>query len=364
MHSIVRTFFALIFFIVTSCSSQTRSDGQPSSIHWEDLQVTPQPNGGLCPDISARQEPSWEEAKREAEYGIFSGIYPADETQTRKIGDSTFSVEANKSQMMHLRLWYPEGNERSANLRMFSLLDDRQLTDAINAQGSYYDIELEKGSDTLIPLKIPPLAPGVHDVITIAIPYPQEYPNPEGIVVVIAWRITLIVSPSDPLREIDFVSFPREGIINQGDPLLYLELSLKQNKLDVWNWPNPWLDIDTNSPINFFALAGHNHVNNLDAPPLEDLKESFFALLFFIDDQQIEIVPGQRAIYGKVNQDTAYTRIPVEIAPLPEGKHKMLVLRIDSPGVPVCVLKGDPSGRILPHSIYGKLVGINVLPPK
>ena len=83
-----------------------------------------------------------------------------------------------------------------------------------------------------------------------------------------------------------------------------------------------------------------------------------------MDYQQIEIAPHQMVIYGKVNKDTAYTRIPIKVNPLSSGKHEMLALRIDSPGVPICILKGNPEGRILPNSIYGKLVGINVLPPK
>lgn len=83
-----------------------------------------------------------------------------------------------------------------------------------------------------------------------------------------------------------------------------------------------------------------------------------------MDYQQIEMAPNQIAIYGKVDKDTAYARIPVKIDSLSEGERQLLALRIDSPGVPMCILKGDPRGRILPNSIYGKLVGINVLPPE
>ena len=95
---------------------------------------------------------------------------------------------------------------------------------------------------------------------------------------------------------------------------------------------------------------------------MDELEKSFFSLLLFVDYQQVEVAPGQMALYGRVDKDTAYARIPLELPPLAEGKHHLLVLGIDTPGVPVCILKGDPKGRILPNSIYGKLVGINVVP--
>jgi len=346
-----------------SCSPQLVSNIQtPSGISWDNLQVTPQPNGAECLDIEI---PSWDQVKRDFTYGLLGSIYSDNISEIREIGSGTFSVDANKPQTFNLRLWYPEGNQRPATLRMFVLFDERQLKDVFANSGLYDDVVLDRGSDTTIPLKIPPLAAGVHDLIVIAVPYPEDYPIPEGIVKLVYWRITIFANPSpSPFRKLSFVSLPAEGSIKKNDPLLYLELTIKKDKLVVWNWPDPWLDIDANNPIEFFTLAGHSYVDNLDAPPLEELKASFFSLLLFIDYQQIEIAPNQMAIYGKVDKDTAYTRIPLTINPLPEGRHYMLVLRIDSPGVPMCILRGDSQGRILPNIIYGSLVGINVLPPK
>ncbi len=56
-----------------------------------------------------------------------------------------------------------------------------------------------------IPIKIPPVSSGVHDLVIIGIPYLNEYPNPEGILRILSYRITLIVSPmTSPFRQIDF----------------------------------------------------------------------------------------------------------------------------------------------------------------
>lgn len=358
----LKAIFICVFYLV-SCSPMIKPGVHSlSEINWGNLQVTPPSNGTLC---VAAENLSWDQVKQDFTYGLLGSLYPNDISETREIGNGTFSMDADKPLNFSLRLWYPEGNDRSLSMRMFALLDEEQLNDIFVHGEPQNNIILDRGSDTSIPLKVPPLSVGVHDLIVVAVPYPEDYPNPEGIVNLIYWRITIIAdSWTSPFRGIDFVSLPADGTLSKKDPLLYLELTLKKDELIVWNWPNPWLDIHADEPLEFFMLAGHNYVDNLDAVYLDELQVSFFTVLLFIDYQQIEIAPNQIAAYAKVDKDTAYARIPVEIGSLPVGKHQLLALRIDSPGAPMCVLKGDPRGRILPNSIYGKLVGINVLPPK
>lgn len=351
--------------LAISCSPQTAQNSQePSLIAWENLQVTPKANDNLCTELTP-EESEWERSKQDFTYGLLGDLRPEPTSNIHKLADRTAWVNSNEQQSLIWKLWYPEGNDRPANLRLFILLDEHQLNNALPQTGAFNDINLEKGDDISLKVMIPPLDIGVHDIIAIGIPYLEEYPNEYGIVTLVYWRITLISGPaSSPFRQIDFVPLPAEGSMRKNDPAMALELTLKNNGIDVWNWPNPWLDINKNTPTTFFALAGHEDVTNLDAPPIDELETSFFSLLLFMDYEQINIAPNQIASYNSVDKDTAYTRIPIEIEPLPQGKHHILVLRIDSPGVPMCVLKGDPIGRILPNSVYGKLVGINVLPPK
>ena len=354
-----------VIFLATSCSPNNGSRSvESSTISWEDLQITPKSNENLCSDIPP-EDLNWENSKRDFTSGLFGGIYPDDLSNLDKLSDSTLWVKANEHILMKWRFWYPPNNEQPANLRLFILLDEHQLENALPEPGAYNDINLQKGDDISLNVTLPPLAPGVHDIIAIGVPYPQEYPNEHGVVRLVSWRITLIAKPlSSPFRNISFQSLPAEGSIQKNDPLIPLTLTLKKDGLDVWNWPNPWLDTNTNSSIEFFALAGHNYVENLDAPPLDELKASFFSLLILVDYQQIEIADNQMELYGKVDKDTAYSRIPIKLEHLSIGKHTVLILRIDTPGVPMCVLMGDRKGRILPNSIYGSLVGTNVLPLK
>jgi len=347
-----------------SCSASNLDASKKSSqITWNDLQITAKDNNNLCTTISLDNEQDWERSKQDFNYGLLGEIRPKHISDTNKVADRTAWINANEQQSLTWRFWYPEGNDRSVNLRLFVLLDEHQLSNALPSSGIYNDIVLERGDDISLDVIIPPLESGIHDVIAIAVPYPEEYPNEYGIVTLVYWRITLIAEPTvSPFRKIDFSPMIAEGSINKNDPAMALELTLLKDGIDVWNWPNPWLDISGDTAINFFALIGHQDVTNLDTPNLDKLKTSFSSLLLFMDYQQIEIAPNQTVIYSRTENDTAYARIPITLPPPAAGKHQLLALRIDTPGVPMCILQGDPKSRILPNSVYGKLVGINVVP--
>ncbi|MCC7119417.1 MAG: hypothetical protein IT310_12905 [Anaerolineales bacterium] len=349
-------------WLFTSCSSQANPQ-EPSIISWDDLQIAPKPSENLCAKINP-EDLDWEQFKRDfPSYGLFNAIEPEEYPNRKNLADGTQWVNPNKTLTFNWRFWYPEGNESPITLRLFVLLNERQLNNALPDAGNYSDIKIESGDDVTIKVIVPPLSPGVHDLIAVGIPYPQTDPDIYGSVIVVARRITLIAgeTPSPPFRKINFVTLPAEGTVERNDPGMVLELTLKENGIDVWNWPNPWLDTKTDASIIFFALLGHLDVVNADMPDLKALKTSFSSLLLFLDYQQIEIAPGKFVIYSRTDSNTAYGRIPMTLPPLSEGKHTLLTLRIDAPGVPMCLLWNE-GGRILPNSVYGKLVGINAVP--
>ncbi len=360
--------YAILFYslLVTNCSSQKELINQEASvIRWDDLQISSKTNDEMCAKISPEELDDWENIKQNFTSGLVVGFLPEDLSTPHQIANETYWVNSNEQLLFDWRFWYPEGNEKPATLRLFVLLDERQLENALPESGLYNDINLERGDDLSTKVIIPPLESGIHDLIVIGIPYPQNDPDVYGITIVVYKRITLIAEPiSSPFRKIDFVSLPAEGSIKKDEPLLALELTLKHDGIDIWNWPDAWLSVNRDISTTFYALASHEYVTNLDAPSMEELETSFFAILLFVDYQQIEVAPNHLAFYGKVDKDTAYARIPLEIPPLPEGKHRIFVLRIDTPGVPYCILRGDAESRILPNSIYGKLVGLVVLPAK
>jgi hypothetical protein len=360
----------VLYIIVSGCSSQAEPLTQ-DLINWENLQIAPRSINELCPEIFPQQlDLTGEAVKRDFSYGLAQALYPRDISNTYKISAGTYWVDSNKQLTVNWLFWYPKGNQGPIDLRLIILLDEQQLTKALPQQDKYQDLHLEKGDEIItIPITLPGLSPGVHTVIAIAIPSPQNAPDEYGSVEIISSRMTLIAEPTkDPFRAIDFFSLPAEGSIKNDDPLMAIELTFtskedRKSGIHIWNWPDPWFAVRTGVPVRFYALAGYEDVKNLDAPSLKPLEKSFFAMLLFVDYQQVEITPNQKVLYIVADKDNAYTRVPIEFTNLTEGRHYILALRIDTPGVPMCILRGDPTERILPNSIYGKLVGIEVLPP-
>lgn len=363
--------FLILILFFSSCSSKTESF-RYDSVNWQNLQLTAKPVDDLCPEISPQQlDLTGEEVKHDFSYGLAQALYPKDLANVHKIAGGTYWVGAGDQLNVNWLFWYPKGNKEPIDLRLFVLFNEQQLTNALPQPGRYNDLHLERGEQiTTIPIRLPFLAPGVHTIVAIAISSPQNDPDEYGTVDVISSRMTLIAEPSpSPFRDIDFVYLPAEGSIKNGDPGMAIELTLtdeeeRKNGIRVWNWPEPRLSLQPGVPARFYALAGYEDVKNLDVPSLEPLKKSFFALLLFVDYQQIEIIPNQKVLYGVVDMDNAYARIPIELPLLAEGKHQILALRIDTPGVPYCLLRSPSQDRILPFGIYGRLVGINVLSPE
>lgn len=358
--------YAIVILFLASCSAQREPPSQKElGIDWDNLQITPMPGEELCTEILPEDlDYTGEEIKRDFSYGLMQGLFPEDILTPHKIAGSTYWIDAKDPLTLNWIFVYPAGNTGPLDLRIFVLLDEVQLTNALPQPGSYNDLHLEKGDTLTIKVKIPPLSAGVHEIQAVAVPPPQDDPDEYGTVDVMSRRATLIAEPAPaPFRNINFAYLPADGSIERGDPGLSIEVTLREDSLHIWNWPDSWLNVRAGTSTRFYALAGHEDVINVDVPSLPPLEKSFFALLFFIDYQQVEIAPGQTVLYGAVEKDNAYTRLPLEIPPLPEGRHHLLVLRINTPGVPYCLLQADALGRFLPFDTYGRLVGVNVLPP-
>lgn len=348
--------FLLEGVILMGCSVTKRANDLSSLITWSDLQVTPSVNGTLCWDVSLLgDKPTWEQVKRDFGTGF---VMKLDIPGATEIGYRTYEIPSGLPLEAELLVWYGAENSKYADVRFLILLDEQQL-DAFTSNRGYRDATISPGSEMAIPVKIPPLSLGVHDLVVIGIPYLNEYPNPEGVVRILSYRITLAVSPiTFSFRQIDFVNMPAKGLLSRGEPKIPLMLSLSDHELKVWDWPHEWLSTETTS-LEFFVLSGYENVTNLDAPYLSEPESSFFALIFFVDYQQVDIESGNRAIYGKVSDDTAYTTIRAKVN-LQQGKHHILVVKINSPGIPMCILYGPPSGRILPFDAIAALHGVDV----
>jgi len=354
----------IVVSIIPACQFHYLEESpSPSEITSDDLQITPQAENSLCWDLSILGlTPTWENLKQNFQSGFLMGMSAMDISGAKEEGYQTYSVEPGQPIKVDFHLWYPEQNIYPAVIRFFVLLDEKQLSNAFPSKHYYEDVTIHPGNEVILTFNLPPLSNGVHDLIIIGIPYANDYPTPEGVVKILSHRSTLIAgSLTTPFREISFFTLPVEGWISKGDPRVPLSLTLAKDTISAWNWPEKWISTTPDTPLKFFILAGYEDVTNLDAPYINDLASSFFSLLLFVDYQQEEITPGKVAIYGKVDNNTSYARVPVETTSSTLGKHLLLILRINSPGVPMCVLQGPPGGRILPSNVTGSLVGITTL---
>ncbi len=340
------------------CSTTKSTNNHSSLISWGDLQVTPTDNNEtLCWDVSLFDKPTWEQVKKDFSTGLVIGLNMPD---AKEIGYQTYEIMSELPMEAEINIWYGGANSRPAEIRFFVVLDERQA-DVFTSSQYYDDIVILPGSEVTIPIRIPYLSSGIHDLIVIGIPYLNEYPNPEGMVRVLSHRVTLVVPPiklKSPFRQIDFANMSAKGLISRGDPKIPLMLSLSDNELKVWDWPNEWLSTETGT-IDFFILSGYESVTNLDAPYLLETENSFFALILFVDYQQVEIEYDKLVVYGKVSSDTAYATIQARVK-IQEGKHHILAIKINNPGIPMCILYGPPNGRILPNNVNGVLHGVDV----
>jgi hypothetical protein len=92
-------------------------------------------------------------------------------------------------------------------------------------------------------------------------------------------------------------------------------------------------------------------------------ESSRFALVAFLNYEPIQLQDEENALYIEVSNDTAYTRIPVEVTPnLPLGRYDLIVMRISNPRVPLCVARG-PEGDITNTLVRGWRVSVEVQSP-
>lgn len=121
--------------------------------------------------------------------------------------------------------------------------------------------------------------------------------------------------------------------------------------------------IRLNETFNFNVLTGYVSPQIPENTGLDPPQVSQLALLTFIDYQQVPVDEEQQVLYSEVVQNTAYVRIPISLPGFEEpGSHDLLVIKIDNPRVPLCVLQGLPDGYLFSPQVYTNRAAIEVLP--
>ena len=311
-------------------------------------------------------EGSWEEQKANVPVtsGMGGGMGEGDLGEGILRGWGTFEVKPDVPLTGTFHWLYPQTPENTLPVptRFLVILDEQQLNGAIEGTtGPYYDVTLEPGDEITLILKLPPLALGVHDLIVLNLI--QQEPDPYGIVKVLSNRYTLLAGTEPEIFLRTFEHLPQQGSLAKDDPLLSLELSLTgEYPFRVWNWPETHLPISLRQALDYYIFSAYTVVEGhttLDPPIPEEVP---FALLTFLDGEQINFAPDSPVFYGSVPKDTAYTAIPAHLGSFDEiGQHDLLVLRINYPGLRICLLQGPSDGYVFSYFLSARRVGIEVI---
>jgi len=228
----------------------------------------------------------------------------------------------------------------------------------------YYDLTFQPGEKNAILVDIPPLPPGIHDVLLLQVDRFDQEPIRTEITVQSASRLTLVADGEHSIIPRPYTileateSFPDRQIEESGFPVI---LSLNPQEPQDWNAPDTVLRLPLGTPVDFFTYVGYKvtGTEGFDGEPLASQQP--LALVMLVDYQQVAISNDTPIIYGIVTPLNKYTRIPMHLLP-PQapGLHQIIMLQIVYPGFPMCLLDGTI--RTYPTFVTMSRVGIEIEP--
>jgi hypothetical protein len=297
--------------------------------------------------------------------GVGYGIADGDISDSTFLGNHTFQVKSNAPLKANMHIWYPStaANSKALTLRYIVLLDEIQLIGAIESSvGPFYDVTMQPGEEITMTIDIPSLQQGIHELIVVGLTGISDEPDNLGIAKLADSRTTLVAGTTPlPLNRM-YSQLSPDGSMARGDPWISLMLGQVGGSLKAWNWPETVLPVKSGEPFEFTIFAGYQGPTKREGVPGAAPENMPFALLTFLDYQQVDVRPGVRVLYSRVSKDTAYARIISRLPPLTLGRHDLVVLRINSPGVPMCIQNGPLDGQIFPFYLEAKRVAIDVRP--
>lgn len=330
------------------------------------LPITPQPTKNICWEAPNM---SWQEIKSSGsplEGGGLAMGMGADDISPLALpkGINTFAINADTPILANYHFWLPESPNNSSpiTLELLVILNEQALESAIQPPSR---LTLFPGDELTLTLTIPALPQGVHDLIIFGLINPETEPDPYGIVNSFANRFTFLVGKEPKLVDRVYEGLPAEGWISKGAPQMALELSLSPTLTKIWNWPEKSLPMSPNHELEYYIFAGYIPSQNANAPELPLPEKMPFALLVFHNMQQIAVTSNKQVFYGFVQRDVAYTQVngQVTVGDL-LGQQNLLILRVDYPGIPMCILRGpyNEQSYIFNYNVFARRVAIDVKP--
>ena len=356
----------LTVFAVSTFSSQMKNTPQPtitpqnvSLLNSEALLgITPQPDGALCSFDPMWREPSaWEDmiANPPTAAGIGHSMIDIDMPGTLLIGASTVRIEPNSPTTGTFHMFYAaaEAEPSSIKIRYILLIDEQQAL--IDGQQLYAEVTLDSGREASLAIAIPPFAPGIHDLIIIALVANEL--NAYGETLTIATRISFVAGETFPPVEQIYQRLQPAVTKSQDSSFFTLGVHTDESQL-LWAAPDIYKQVEES--LDFFISAGYMEnegrmrERGITAQPMTT------AFVGLLDGQQIALSDDSEAFYAEITTDNTYSFIPVSIdATGYTGKQELTILRIDYPRIPMCWLQGGGENYAFSNYVFAKRHGVD-----
>jgi hypothetical protein len=333
------------------------------------IPVTPVPGEHLCWNYAQAAPPdqTFEEFIEDVgeEEGIYTQFRPngTDNVDFRRLDNGflggTHGVADDQSVDLLLQLYTAEPGP--LHVRYLLIRNEQQVSVPIDGElVPYFDVMLVGGEMQTYILPLGTLDAGIHDIALLALQDFDIPPEPTGSISGSSFRLSLIAGALTAGEEtnipngydtLPFIEYPAsEEPASPQFPNYPIELRLNEDTRVQWSYPDPVLTLPRRAPLSFYALGGYANVNRGEEAPsdLELPPYSHFALLAFINYEQVPITEEQPVIYGMAPIDRLFTWIPITLdAPDELGLHELLMVRVNSPRVPMCTLIGPPDGLFI-----------------
>lgn len=327
------------------------------------LEITPSPNTGFCdfyePPPGMFQPATFDESITDPPFdqGVAYNIeVDSFSNFIELVGDRTARFEVNVPIQGEYRVYHHAPEEATPiTIRYYVFLNQIQLTEVFvdEPEGTAVKtITLGPKEQARFTMQLPPLPDGTHELLVIGI---EDAPVRRfGMNSNYMQRVTLLAGEHPPMerayRLMPYVDLPHLSGNGSG---ITLNVTLNES-LETWAGFDVYLK--AREELSFevhFGYAGTGNSTRHDHQTV--------ALIMLLNDQQIPVQPDQMAFYGAVNPGTVNTDLPVtvDLSPLESGQHRLTLIRINYPNVPVCLLRAgigfdsyyfDPGDAV---SVYG-----------
>lgn len=323
-----------------------------------DLTITPPPNQRLCWDYSLVEPPTETFEQFIASIGQGQGVYTnfaPTGANIRYLGDMTYGVEVGQPTELIFQLFTHEVEPKPIRYLLFH--NESLLTLPVNGQlQSMIDVRLAPNEIQTYVLTLPELEAGIHDIVLIGIQDFDQPPQATGTMSVFSFRRTLIAGDEKGLSYeddgINYSVLEAEEKIKSLDVSILLGLTLSNDTTIQWSYPQPKASFTPDKPITINVLAGYSAASFDASLGLKPLRSSRFALIALLDYQQVPLGSDTNVFYGEVPENTHFARIPITLAnPNQMGEHDLVIVRINYPRVPICVLSGPAEGYYISSQV-------------